>query len=192
MRAQRAPNQPRALPFTGVAIQRDIKGRALGWLVLLAPKLLDAPFLIVCALLFFVLWFRKELGSLLSRGDILLSWGERSIRLRELSKSLDEELEPIRDDIKSIQDALRGGAGAAGGSIAPVAAAPTDDRAAAATRIRQQLETSEFKWRSVERLAAASGLSQSQVLEMLRADPAVRLGVGKSGRQIAGLRSRVG
>ena len=32
LRAQRAYNQPRALPFTGLTSYRDIKGRALGWL----------------------------------------------------------------------------------------------------------------------------------------------------------------
>ena len=32
LRAQRAYNQPRALPFAGLTNYRDIKGRALGWL----------------------------------------------------------------------------------------------------------------------------------------------------------------
>ena len=72
-------------------------------LEILLPKSLDWPFLFFLGLLAFCWWFRVELKSVLRRGDILLSWGDRSIRLRELSKSLDEELEPIRDDIESLK-----------------------------------------------------------------------------------------
>jgi hypothetical protein len=37
----------------------------------------------------------------------LISWGEnRSIRLHQLSASLDEELDPIRDEIEAIKTAI--------------------------------------------------------------------------------------
>ena len=39
LRAQRAYNQPRALPFAGLASYWDIKGRALGWLGILKCNL---------------------------------------------------------------------------------------------------------------------------------------------------------
>jgi hypothetical protein len=162
-------------------------------LPVLLPKLLEAPFLLFVAVVVFLCRFRRELTGLLSRGDILISWGEkRSIRLRELSKSLDEELEPIRDDIETLKRSI--GAGSEPTKVSPPVPPreADEDRKQIATRIREGLRSSEFTWRSVERLAAVSGTTESQVLEILRADPDVRLSVGKSGRQIAGLKSRVG
>lgn len=160
-------------------------------LPILLPKLLEAPFLLFVAAVLFIWWFRQQLTALLGRGDILISWGERSIHLRELSKSLDEELEPIRDDIEALKRSIPGGPASiqAPRQDVQVAGLPTQDCKHVAARIREALESSQFMWRSIDRLAAVSGMEESQVLEILRADPEVRLSVGKSGRQIAGLRS---
>jgi hypothetical protein len=212
---------------------------------IILPKLFEAPFLGFVAVIVFVWSFRRELRLLFGRGDILLSWGERSIRLRDLSKSLDEELDPIRDDIEGLRrsvepssDPMRtvdpefriGGKFAPEGwtpyegQLLPIAEnkklfdligtayggdgestfalpdlrgssnirMPNEDAEQVTSRLRSALESPKFKWRSIERLAAISGLPESRVLELLYADPSVRVSIGKSGRQIAGLKSRVG
>ena len=159
------------------------------WHVVL-PKLLEWPFLLFVALMWFWCLFGKELRAMLSRGDILLSWGDRSIHLQELSKSLDEELEPIRDDIEALQHSAA--QQLPPGSVVTPRVADDDDMERVKTLIRKALETSKFQWRSIERLAGASCVDEKQVLEIVRADPTIRLGLGKSGRQIAGLRTRVG
>lgn len=59
-------------------------------------------------------------------------------------------------------------------------------------RVSAALENPRFRWRSLDRVAAESALSQEQVADLLRSDPAVRFSRGKSGNVIVGLRSRVG
>jgi hypothetical protein len=159
---------------------------------IILPKLFEAPFLGFLGFILFLLWFRRELRLLFGRGDILLSWGERSIRLRELSKSLDEELEPIRDDIETLRKSieLTDKKDTVEKALTPSPA--NEDAEHARSRIRAALASSEYKWRSIDRLAAISGLPESRVLELIRGDPFVRLSVGKSGRRIVGLTSRVG
>lgn len=159
---------------------------------ILLPKLLEAPFLLFIVAVIFLAWFRRELTALLTRGDILISWGERSIRLRDLSESLDEELDPIRDDIEDLKLSIGVRSDAAQVSTGAGATNAAEDRQHIAARIQEELRSSEFSWRSIGRLASAAGTTESQVLQILRADPEVRLSVGKSGRQIAGLKKRVG
>ena len=154
------------------------------------PKVLEWPFLLFVALLLFWCLFGKELRAILCRGDILLSWGDRRIHLRELSKSLDEELDPIRDDIEELRRSAAEKAPL--GAVVTSRVLDDDDMERVKTLVRGALEGSQFQWRSIERLAGASGVNEKRVLEIIRADPTIRLSIGKSGRQIAGLRTRVG
>lgn len=48
-----------------------------------------------------------------------------------------------------------------------------------------------FKWRSLERLAVSVGHTEEDVASVLRDDPRVRFSIGRSGKRIVGLRSRV-
>lgn len=66
----------------------------------------------------------------------------------------------------------------------------TDD--AIRARLDEALSHPSYKWRSVERLAAAAGISVNTASAILQKDERVRLSRGKSGERIAGLRSRVG
>jgi TIR domain-containing protein len=62
---------------------------------------------------------------------------------------------------------------------------------AAQERLLESLSSPKFRWRSLERVAAEAGLSEEKTADLLRADPKVRFGKGKSSRIIVGLRSRV-
>jgi len=179
-------------------------------------KVLDWPFLLLVCTVFIVFVFQEELAGVLGRGDITLSWGERSIRLRDLSTNLDEELDPIRDDIEEIKKALpafwlhatnresklrfqgfdqilvqdekpnvpRSEATFVRQSLSE------DQRHAALQKMKRALADTDFRWRSIERLAIAAGLHEDDALGILRSDPEVVLGKGKSGRRIARLVSR--
>jgi hypothetical protein len=59
-------------------------------------------------------------------------------------------------------------------------------------RLRDALTNHEFKWRSIDRLAAIIGTSEEETIKLVLTQPDIRLSMGKSGRQIAGLTSRVG
>ncbi|MBX7258032.1 MAG: hypothetical protein K1Y02_16850 [Candidatus Hydrogenedentes bacterium] len=160
-------------------------------------KLLDWPFLFFVALCLIVFIFRKQLVVLLNRGDIQVSWGEnRNIRLRDLSENLDKELDPIRDEIETIKEAVSNLQQQSGASSAqqtllgePVVISAVD-RDNAMQRIKDALTSSQYKWRSIDRLAAIAGLEVPQALSIIRSDPEILLSIGKSGRQIARLKSR--
>ena len=156
----------------------------------LVSKLLDWPFLLFLGLVIFCWWFRDEIKKILERGDVQISWGEnKSIRLGELSQNIDQELEPIRDDIEALKQSI------ATLDIKSESLSKTLSEAdveKVQEKLLEALNNPKFKWRSIERLAAISGVSESQVLDILRNDPDVRLTIGKSQRQIAGLKSRVG
>jgi hypothetical protein len=155
-------------------------------------KLLEAPFLVFLTITVRLIVLRKELKALFARSEISIKWGDHSIELKDLSSNFDKELEPLRDDIEVLRQALSQNSSSA--RVLGVAQAPDEAGELAPIRahLEQALRHSQFKWRSIERLSAIAGASEEQVLSLLRSDPDVRLSVGKSGRQIAGLRSRVG
>ena len=160
-------------------------------------RLLDWPFLAFLILLVLTVAFRRQLGEALRRGDIQISWGEnRSIRLGQLSASLDEELDPIRDDIDGSKKAITAIEAKLNVENVPrvepnnVDALSGEQRETARRCMEQALSSGKYLWRSIERLAVIGGVSESQALDILRADSAVRLSLGKSGRQIARLVAR--
>lgn len=160
-------------------------------------KLFDWPFLAFTLLLLAIFLFRQQMAGVFGRGDILISWGEnRSIRLRELSSSLDQELDPIRDEISVIKQAVAAMEAKLQVPNAPRMEAvrrdelPPEQRDIVRKRMKEALATGEYLWRSLERLAIIGGISENQALELLRADPEVVLSRAKSGRQIARLASR--
>jgi len=66
-----------------------------------------------------------------------------------------------------------------------------DQERAVRQRLDDALRHDKFKWRSLERLAVAAGISEEVAASHLRADQRVRFAKGKSGNVIVGLRSRV-
>ncbi len=209
----------------------------------LSSKLLEWPFLTFVLIACFVLLFFNSLEALIARGEFTIAWGkDQSIKVRDLSSALDEELDPIRDDIEELKKEVGQSvfrpkyltlrkptdfvgiinpdeAGPAVFEIDPpavAAAAPfpdaapkrqVDERVVSPTqvtslnlettdariqRLRSALADPEFKWRSTERLADVIGATQEEVVQLILSQPDMRLSRGKSGRQIAGLTSRVG
>jgi hypothetical protein len=66
----------------------------------------------------------------------------------------------------------------------------TDALTPAQRRLREELADSRWAWRSLHALASSAGLDDEAALEMLRADPLVRLGRNESGKIIAQLKTR--
>jgi hypothetical protein len=58
-------------------------------------------------------------------------------------------------------------------------------------RIREELATGEWAWRSIHALAAKAGVDEKTVLDILRADPDVELGRARTGKALARLRTKV-
>ncbi len=159
-------------------------------------KLLDWPALAFLIVVLFSIAFYRPISRALSRGDVVLSWGEnRHITVTQLPKKLTEELDPLRDEIEALKAAVTALEKSAGGGVPPVeppAAQPlsAEDAAAAHARMLEALGSPDYLWRSVERLAVIAGISEDQAETLLRADREVVLGKGKSQRRIARLKSR--
>ncbi len=173
-------------------IERAISDEAtIGWQkVLLA--LLDWPFLLFAFLAVFVVLFRQKIVGILERGDIQIGWGkDRHIRLRELSDGIDGEIDPIREELAQLKDALAKANALPQTDSAAQSDTLTPDQIQAATkRMTEGLRSHEYRWRSVKRLASIAGLSNEVALGILRSNAEVVLSVGKSGRQIARLENR--
>jgi len=155
--------------------------------------LLDWPFLLFVFFLFFALIFRVKIVGLLERGDIQVSWGDRHIKLKELSDGIDGEIDPIREELQEMREKIEKLCPDSAEEIASTfVQGKLDDtqRKEAAFKILDGLKNSRYRWRSVERLALESGMSESDTLDILRADPKVLLSIGKSRREIARLKDR--
>jgi len=156
-------------------------------------KLLDWPFLFTILLVGFAWRFRAEVRALLSRGDIRIAWGEgRSIELRELSESLDKDLQPIQDELDGLRqevESLRAALGARQTDLMSFSV-PAEEGLDAAERMRNALADESYRWRSLSRLAQIVGLTEEETLIELRKDPQVVLGADKQGRRIARLANR--
>lgn len=169
--------------------------------------LLNWPFLLTLLLTVLLVRFRAQVGELLSRGDIQLSWGEgKSIQLRELSDNLDMDLQPIQDDLEGLKQevaTLRKKVEAADGqplsfgapgeeeSQPPEPPQPTgEEPTSPQSRMREALDDKRFQWRSLERLASVGGLNEQEAAGILSTDADVVLGTDKYGRRIAKQKSR--
>lgn len=160
-------------------------------------KLLDWPFLACTTLLIVIYHFRKQIAEVFGRGDIQITWGPNcSIRLRDLSESMDKELDPIHDEIQALRDDVTTIETNLKAGNAPSKETEGQDdlrgdrEKHAKGRMKEALTNGKYLWRSIERLATIGAVSESQALDILRADPEVVFGTGKSGRQIARLASR--
>lgn len=161
-------------------------------------KLLEWPFLCFIVLILFVVFFRKQLQGVLNRGDITITWGSKSIQLKELSDNFDEELDPIREDIKQIKAQISLLENKKGVVEQVNYLLKKDDsseevqerKKSALQKMKDALLDGEFRWRSIERLASIAAITENEAVDFLRSDREVIFSVGKSGRQIARLKSR--
>ena len=160
----------------------------------LLGKLLDWPFLLFILILISAVLFRKEIKSLLGRGDITISWGEgRSIRLHDISEHLDREMDQVWDELEVVKGEIRKFHADSPGYVKeqhPVENLPSEDRDNALKKIKESLRHSKWRWRTLERLAIIAGVTDKEALTILRGDPDVTLGRDKKNNVIAKLKHR--
>jgi hypothetical protein len=157
-------------------------------------KLLDWPFLIAVVLIFFIIFFQKPLKALIYRTEEF-KWGEYSIRLSQLGKKFDQELdtqldaklEPLRNELEVLKKSSP--------EKKPQEVLFADDAiinepsADALNRIKRALMSPEYRWRTISRLAAIAGISEPEATRLVRSLN-VDFDVNKSGERIAKLKSR--
>lgn len=165
-----------------------------GWTdVVLA--VLDWPFLLFVGTAVFVWLFRANVAALLGRGDIQISWGEnRHIKLTEISEGIDEEIDPIREEIQLLKNKLAELEALTSSTEGDATRRPSpqdedlciEAKETAKKRLISELQTGKYRWRSIETLAQKAAISEGDTLDILRASLSdVVLSTGKSGKQIA-------
>ncbi len=149
---------------------------------------LNWPFLFFVLLVIVFFLYREKFSSLLERGDIQISWGEnRHISLKNLSSSLDEELDPIRDELSALKEKIISNSDSTQKSNKKP---PEFDREKAINKMKEALQSHKFRWRSIERLASLAEISEEQAHDLLLGQNDVVISKGKSGRVIARLEHR--
>lgn len=118
--------------------------------------------------------------------------------LNSLSESeVDFELVKIAREIDSIFDigdyleSVDSADAPVPADIRPVTEGGEESSDGARERIREALTDGKWAWRTVGALAAKAGMTEEQTLSIVRRDSDIVLGRGKSGKQIARLKSRV-
>ena len=178
----------------------------------LVERLLDWPFLLFVILAAAIIVFRDPLKQALRSGGVTVEWGDRKLTVGEAVQVIDDDLKETLDDFRTSMERIREAEGKIETLNAAVAELqskaegapsvgiepPRTEPAAPQGRERLwrtlegSLSDARYRWRSTERLAIIAGVSQDEVREILREHPdEVVISQGKSGREIAGLRSRV-
>ena len=160
----------------------------------LLGRLLDWPFLLFIVLLLGAVYFRQELRTLLSRGDITISWGEgRSIRLHDISEHLDKEMDQIRDELDILKEEVHKFHSSSSDYVAEQYRAENisqPERDEALSLMKNSLRHGKWRWRTLERLAIMSGITEQEALVILQGDPEVELGQDKKSHFIAKIKHR--
>ena len=164
----------------------------------IALAFLDWPFLLFILIIVLALIFRDKITNLLERGDIQISWGEnKHIKLKELSDGIDQELDPLKEEIEELKSQLNHLLSTHHNE--PDSSDIKDEHTheenndrikAGEQRIIDGLKYHQNRWRSIQKLASISGLNESETLDILRSNPDIVLSTAKSKRQIARLKTR--
>lgn len=164
--------------------------------------LLSGPFLAFVALFLLIAIFHQPLRQLLARGNLTLSWGDKTISIQEIEENFDQELEAkldvlsgeieeLRELISESQDNFRAKKSSSNDAVSSQATAV--DRIKEAFSIESKdlatiiyhLGASKFKWRNQHTIAKLTGLSANKIDETARKAPELIVrGHGKAGNII--------
>ena len=193
------------------ALGLGLAGGIVGSLLILfaghAPRpleehaLLSGPFLAFLGVLILVVVFHRPLQQLLARGNLTLTWGDKTISIQEIEENFDQEMDARLEDLSAELEALREQVEAAhpkGGekqdedqeaaSQAAALARITDEFRVGSpddASVLYHLGTSKYEWRNLRTLAVRTGLSTSEVEAIAKRLPNLIVrGRGKSGNAI--------
>jgi hypothetical protein len=147
----------------------------------------------------FVLLFRKQIEVLLG-GGVTIEWEKLRValgkKIEEAKQEVKEEVAQNLDTVRDELDSQKQPSSPAPSTIPPpTRGAPSPPIAPSSPitpldRMKLPLKDPRYRWRSVERLSHLAGVPEADTLNVLRDNPDIVLGMGKSGREIARLKSR--
>jgi len=152
-------------------------------------KVLDWPFLSFLIIVGIICVFRRELKDAVRCGNICIKWGDREIRIKDISGSIDEVLSPLREDVDDLKKAVSEFQnGVVASTLTPLLPSANETNLnddVAVRKMRDALITGKFVWRGLERLAIIGGVSAEQAHRLLAAQDDVVLSKSKYGGIIA-------
>jgi len=154
-------------------------------------KVLDWPLLLFILLFSAIVYFRGQLRGILDRGGVTISWGDKSIRLDELSDHMDLDLDDIHAEIHMLKEEIH--------KLHPESQLdvtktnkgkrPSEEEKLEAAKVMKQiLNSGRWRWRSMEHLSIQAGITDSEAYDILNKDPEVIVGHLKSGHPAAKLK----
>jgi hypothetical protein len=157
----------------------------------LVPAMLDSPVLIAILIVVLLIVFRKSFQELLASRNVELKWGENHIKLNELSNSLDQELDPLKDQVDILQQRLAALEEKNEIENHPFLSDPDDIKD---DKVRQAilaaLASPKFRWRSISGLSQAAKVTEEKVRSVIANDDSITIGYDRSGDTLVKLKNR--
>lgn len=163
--------------------------------------LVNWPFLAFLLILLGALYFRGAIADAIRRGGIKVSMGGNEVTIGQAVEQIDDEIKQSLEDFKSTMEEVRGiradidvlkqaVPAATAETFATHSTQATAD-AGAWPKMKRALESSQYRWRSIERLAIIVGISDERALGILADhDDEVVLGENGAGKRIARMANR--
>lgn len=152
----------------------------------------DSTVLIFLIFIIVLYIFRNQVSALLRSRNIEINWGDKNIKLNELSNNFDQEIDPLRDEIETLKNEISELQSKAG--IAATTPATEVDREAEIQLIKKRmykaLGSPKFRWRSTSKLALFSRTTEEQIMELISADDSIQIGYDKHGNRLAKFKHR--
>ena len=151
---------------------------------------LNSPVILLLVTAFIIWLLRKHLLKFLSSRDIEIGWGDKQIKLSELSNNIDQELDPVKEQIDMLKQELKVLRGRGKPVQLEKETKSKESEEEIKKRINKALSTSKYRWRSIDSLAKLSLARKEEVLEIIGADGSIVLGRGKNGEELAKFKHR--
>jgi len=157
---------------------------------LLLSKLLEAPFLLFVFLIIMCFFFRREIRSVLGKGDITISWGEgKSIKLHDISDHIDQEVDQLREQLHTLQELIQNQTDDFD-TEQLMENLSSEERKNILEMMRDSLRHSQWRWRTLKRLAIISKVTENEALLILQSDPDIVIGHDKQNNKIIKFKHR--
>lgn len=151
---------------------------------------LNSPVVILILTIVIILMFREKLIKTLSNRNIEIGWGDKSIKLSELSNNLDQEIDPIKEQIEELKQELQFVKAQKHIEFEDKEIKSSASNEEVKTKIYKALASPKFRWRSLESIAKFVRASCDDVLEILESDEKVIVEKAKNGKTLAKFKHR--
>lgn len=151
---------------------------------------LDSTVLLVLLIFLFIYLFRSNLAGLLKGRNIEIRWGDKQIKLNDLSNNIDQEIDPLREDVEALKYVTKQLQEKAGLRLEKEVSQGEEELDQIKKRFYEALRSPKFRWRTIDRLALFSRTTPDKILELISADENIVMSYDTHGKRLAKLKHR--